>query len=274
MTKSKTILAGLGVVAALGVAAMPLASYAAPTVIGNVMLAVEVEPAIAMTIKGNNDSYTHGTNPGSTTDGVDNLYDNGSTGGNTGAVDNKTVSTAASTEKTSGESPNTTHVGYEATGTSSSYAHLLPNSAVTGDRGTNNATNDFGSTITVYTNSKSGYTVTLQDADDDASLVSTTDTNDTIPTGTTIAAGTSGWAFKGGKSSSVSNDVYTFTDRSAWTAIPDTTETEVVVYGSNSDTYADETHGDQFIINYGVSTSSDQATGLYTDTIVYTATTK
>lgn len=59
MSKSKTILAGLGVVAALGVAALSLSSYAAITpasVAGNVDLYVEVQPAIAITIAGNNDA--------------------------------------------------------------------------------------------------------------------------------------------------------------------------------------------------------------------------
>ena len=82
MSKTTKIIAALGVVAGLGVAALPAFSYATSTVAGEVELSAEVNEAIAMTILGNGDGGTAGvdtyTPTGATTiDGhpVGTLYD-------------------------------------------------------------------------------------------------------------------------------------------------------------------------------------------------------
>ena len=56
MSKTTRIIAALGVVAGLGVAALPAFTYATETVTGDVEVDVEILPAIAMTISGNNDN--------------------------------------------------------------------------------------------------------------------------------------------------------------------------------------------------------------------------
>lgn len=215
MTKSKTILAGLGVVAALGVAALPLCSYASSTVAGEVELSVEVNEAIAMTILGNGDSGTAG---------VDTYTPTGAS-----TIDGHAVGTL-----------------YDSTDlqASSSTVSILPNSA-----DTTTAT----SAVTVYTNAAAGFTLSVKDADSTTALVHSTDNTATIPAGTTITAGTAAWGYKGG---SVTN----------FAAI---TATDASVYTQNAPTSGGQTIN----MTYGVSTSSDQKTGTYSDTIIYTATT-
>ena len=225
--KSTKIIAAAGVVAGLGVAALPAMTFAAAEVAGQVQLDVEVQPAIAMTIEGNNDA---------TLGGVD-TYSPDTAGVYIGSY------------STDGKTP------YDSTNlqTSGSSTSLLPNAKVDGAWG--QGENNFGSLITVYTNA-SGYTLTVQDADDDNALE---DGAKTIPAGTTISAGTSAWAFKGGSISS-------------YTAVPvDDGETNPVTVKTGSG--ATLLTGDATTVLYGVSTSANQATGNYTDTIVYTATT-
>ena len=132
------------------------------------------------------------------------------------------------------------------TGPSSSTVSLLPNAA-----NTTTAT----SAITVYTNA-SGYTLTVNDADNDTALKqSGSGTVPTIPALTQssdVAAGTSAWGYK-------------VSGGSAWLAVPALNETPADIAPAAS--------GTAINIVYGVSTSPSQATGTYTDTIVYTATT-
>ena len=233
MTKSKTILAGLGVVAALGTAALPLASYATETISGNVDLYVEVLPAIAMTIAGNNDG-------------------NSSYGSGNGAVDVFNPVTAASSSIDGHTTPATaTSVA------SSSYASILPNAVLNG-----NDDNGFKSTIKVYTNNASGYTLNVKDADNTLALTKVSST-ETIPAGTesegslSLTAGTAAWGYKIDTASA---------DGTGYKAI---TASDVQVKTKATPT----SNGEETKVYYGIATASDQATGVYTDTITYTATT-
>ena len=159
MSKTTKIIAALGVVAGLGVAALPAFTYAAENVTGDVEVQVEVVPAIAMTITGNNDAGTHATtsysvvaNPeGSPSinsyfersgDAGSYVYtastDDEVQGGKTyyvanaaisyAAVDNFNPSTAASSTIDGHNTPAAAVLG-----TSSSYISLLPKSVVIGD---------------------------------------------------------------------------------------------------------------------------------------------
>ena len=258
MTKSTKILAGLGVVAALGVSALPLCSYAdEASVSGNVLLAVEVEPAIAMTITGNNDDNSHYA-AGATATGVDVYSD---IEGNTyGKVDGHATdsSTGSATTSTAGEAPNTYTI-YNTAGTaiSSSYAKLVPNSVYIG-----NSTNNFASNITVYTNDASGYTLSVKDADSTLTLANS---GESIAAGTTIKAGTSAWGYAVDTVPTVGTGdhagEYTYT---AITAADVTVKTK---------TNGKTSGGEGTVVYYGVSTAADQAAGVYTDTITYTAVT-
>jgi len=218
MTKSKIILASLGVVAGLGTAALPLASYAAETVSGNVDLRVDVLPAIAMTISGNNDDNAHG-------------------GSGNGAVDVFNPVEAASSDIDGHTTP-----AAATTVASSSWMSILPNAIGT-----------MTSTVTVYTNNASGYTLTVADADANTNLVNG---DYSIPAAAAPAAGTAGWSIEGGslaKSAIAASDA----------ANPLTVKT----------TAAKTSGGDATTMTYTVSTDEDQATGTYVDTITYTATT-
>ena len=224
MSKAKIAIATLGTVASLGVAALPLTSFAAETVSGNVLLAVEVEPAIAMTIEGNND-------------------------GNSSYA---ASATGVSTYTPSALSTNDDFDGYDAAaGTaydssnlqlSSSYVALLPNATATAT-----------STVTVYTNSTSGYTLAVKDADSTTALTNQSDATKTIPASATTTAGTAGWSIAGGTLAA-----------SAITAADQTVK----------QTNAATSGGDATTMTYTIATDTDQATGVYTDTITYTATTR
>ena len=126
--------------------------------------------------------------------------------------------------------------------TSSSTVSLLPNAA-----DTTTAT----SAITVYTNAAGGYNLSVKDADNTTALTHTDGTS-TIPAGSTISAGTAAWGYKVGDGN--------------FTAI---TASDVQI-----DTHSGPTSGGNTTnVTYGVSTASDQKTGTYSDTIIYTATT-
>ena len=214
--KSTKIIAAAGVVAGLGVAALPAMTFATSTVAGEVTLSAEINEAIAMTILGNGDGSTAG---------VDTYTPTGAT-----TIDGHPVGTLYNPE---------------ALQNSSSTVSLLPNAA-----DTTTAT----SAVTVYTNAAGGYTLSVKDADSVTALTRTGEgTQPTIPAGTTITAGTSAWGYKGG---SVTN----FAAISA---------TDATVYTQSAPTSGGQTTN----MTYGVSTASDQATGTYTDTIIYTATT-
>ena len=249
MSKSKTIIAGLGVVAALGTAALPLTSFAATkaAVTGNVDLYVEVLPAIAMTITGNNDAATqlYVTDP--VTAGIDVYSD--AEGNAVGSVENHPVSTANGTnaDVTSGSDTIKTTTS---TMKSSSYTSILPNHAVHGD-----SNNNFASTITVYTNNKAGYTLGI------SSVGALSNGTETIPATGTVGAGTSSWGYA--VDTPVSTDWASGDANYAYSDNSSIKQTAAVTGTSGSVTK----------VYYGVSTAPAQVTGVYTDTIIYTATT-
>lgn len=107
--------------------------------------------------------------------------------------------------------------------------------------------------ITVSTNDTDGYTLTVTDKDANTNLVNG---SATIPTGTSISAGTAAWAIKGGLLTN-------------WTAMVPNTETPLTV-AQNSTNVSNEISN----MTYGFSTAANQASGLYQDTITYTATVK
>ncbi len=225
--KSTKIIAAAGVVAGLGVAALPAMTFATSTVKGQVNLTAEVNEAIAMTIKGNVAAEA-------STPGVDVFTPTGAS-----TIDGHAVGTVYDADNLQA---------------SSSYVSLLPNAA-----DTTTATSE----IKVYTNAIGGFFLTVEDADSETSLVRTGATQsgdplayastDIIEANATITAGQNHWAYKGG---SVTN----------FAAI---TGTAATVYTQSAPTSG----GATINMTYGVSTSSDQSTGTYTDTIIYTATT-
>ncbi|MBR5620954.1 hypothetical protein IKW75_00505 [Candidatus Saccharibacteria bacterium] len=300
MSKTTKIIAALGVVAGLGVAALPAFTFAEgePSVTGDVEVVVEVEPAIAMTITGNNDNGEHyngasgtytytavsepaqGANPKTNgwyvRSGESEPYtytlatDETVQSGTTYYVRTSNTYNPVDSFNPSGIHDQTLDghpiPGTAITGTSSSYTAILPNGIVEGS-----ASNGFRSTITVYTNATNGYTLTLKDGDTDNSLKQSGTGAPTIPAVGTqspsnaIEAGSSAWGF------TVSSQHGTpITTPAAYAAVPISTATAASISSLDSKTDG----GDQTIVEYAVSTSGDQATGVYTDTIVYTATTK
>jgi len=125
MTKTTKIIAALGVVAGLGVASLPLSSYAADSasVSGTTQVNVNVTEAISMTITGTDSDSTTVDQYSGATSGTDNL---------TGQTINA--------------------------GTASSSIEIAPNAIKEGTADT------FASKVTVYTNDASGYTLTVQGA--------------------------------------------------------------------------------------------------------------
>ena len=240
MSKSTKIIAALGVVAGLGVAALPAFTYATETVSGTVDVYVEIPEAIAMTIVGNNDGGS-APYPTPATTGVD-VFASGSA--TTGTVDGHTTTTTSTS--------------------SSSYVELSQNQA---------DTTTALSTITVYTNAAHGYTLSVQ-ASGDGSLVNQSNSAYTIAplttAGTAPAAGDGEWGFKLTASAATSPDAAgnVVTGYSNWSAVPHSSAT-VIAYEDVA-----TSGGTEYVANYGVGTKADQAAGIYKNTLTYTATTK
>ena len=287
MSKTTKIIAALGIVAGLGVAALPAFTFAVEPVTGDVEVQVEVQPAIAMTIEGNNDNGNHKakafkqeTVTVGETD-VEGMYEyNAATGEyfiteDTKAEDGKTYF-SPDYHQVSNYSPNTlaadTHIGNYVVsgtpvlGTSSSYIAMLPASVVNGAwSDTPSAENNFASKITVYTNNTSGYTLAVADKDSDTDL-DRLDGQANIPTGTPaqeattfdLAAGTAAWGYKVNPQTTASTGYSPM--------VPSTSAATIKADG------AAVSAGETTIVTYGVATGNAQATGIYADTIVYTAT--
>ncbi len=271
MSKTTKIIAALGVVAGLGVAALPAFTFAVgPSVSGDVDLYVEVQPAIAMTITGNNDDRSlYGTPTYSEVevevgDSVVGYY----TRGGTGTEQDPYVYTAATGSAVAGETyyqrvvgsvdvfapaeaANTEIDGHltpaeQKIGPSSSYMALLPNQMGT-----------MTSTVTVYTNNTAGYKLTVTDEDTVTDLAKIGGTNaDIIPASATTAVGDEGWSIQGGL----------LVDKTAMVASD--AANPLVIKNTNAKT----SDGDATTMTYTVATAADQATGVYADTITYTAT--
>lgn len=268
MSKSTKIIAALGVVAGLGVAALPMATYADQTgdpvverVAGDVDVVVEVQDAIAMTIVGNNDDSSHyGTMDDPETSGVDE-----STYGQVKVKSPSAVNKIGTTVLDDFQYYDATTAAANIKA-SSSYAALLPNAVVAGLGGSGTGANGFMSTITVYTNATAGYNLTLKDADATTALTQqvVSGTADTIPatSATTLTAGTAAWGYR-----VVDAEDATSGD---WLAVPASTATTAAAINSSATA---TTGGDTTYVQYGVATRADQKTGIYKDTITYTATT-
>ncbi|MBR5620924.1 hypothetical protein IKW75_00320 [Candidatus Saccharibacteria bacterium] len=131
---------------------------------------------------------------------------------------------------------------------------LLPSSADTSSMYTD---------IYVTTNSGRGYVLTLADADTNASLRLPNDTDTIAPISSLPVGGTNpGWAIHIAGDQSGDVDV--------WRAMPISTGTPITVksYSATRETVT----RDKSTVTYGVATSSSQGSGLYTDTVTYTAT--
>ncbi len=296
MSKTTKIVAALGIVAGLGVAALPSFTYATQvpqTITGDVDVIVEVQPAIAMTITGNNDNGAQATTVSYTA--VADPTGNPSESGyyeRTGDAGSYIYTASTDTEVASGKTYYTqdaaksyapvanfapsgiadqTLDGYSVPatatlGTSSSYTEVLPNATVTGA-----ASNGFRSTITVYTNAAGGYTLTLKDKDTDNALTNVNGATIPATSATSLTAGTAAWGYKvfstGGNHEGAGA---TETGDTDWLAVPISTGTAATIRTKDTKTSG----GDQTIVDYGAATAADQATGIYGDVIVYTATTR
>ena len=171
--KSTKIIAAAGVVAGLGVAALPAMTFATAEVKGKVNITADVQDAIAMTIKGNGD--------GATTP-VD-VYNPTGANQNINGHDTTSATPYAGTE---------TEAQLQA---SSSTLSILPNSE--------NLT-EATSQIKVWTNAIAGYHLSITAGADGVDLVRTGATatagsyasEDKIEANATISAGTNHWGYK------------------------------------------------------------------------------
>ncbi|MBR5408895.1 hypothetical protein IK112_03075 [Candidatus Saccharibacteria bacterium] len=278
MSKSTKIIAALGVVAGLGVAALPMATFATYTpksVSADADIYVEIPEAIAMTITGNNDNNGHVAG-GYTSTGADvfNPID-----GSIPSVDTHAFPQTCEDDDSNPDTPDV--CTYAPVTASSSWTQLTQNSKVDGD-----GTNGFKSDVTVYTNAVGGYDLTIASTnltpESTASyktyLEHQEDATKQIAAGTTISAGTSNWAYKVATlaKTAAENNGSTTADAATgnYTAI---TTSAVTIDGINTNTGstgAAQAHGRTATVYYGVSTAADQAAGLYKTSVTYTATTK
>ena len=127
-------------------------------------------------------------------------------------------------------------------------------------------------TATIKTNSKSGYSLKLADADASNDLMSG---SDTIPAGTP-AKGKSAWGFMmGGVTvNTADGNSNTAAAVSSYIEVP-VNGSEVEIVNSGKPTLVDATDvnksGDTAVITFGASVSSAQAAGTYSDVVVVTA---
>ncbi|MBQ3305881.1 hypothetical protein IJH02_00365 [Candidatus Saccharibacteria bacterium] len=230
------ILAALGVVAGLGAASIPVASYAAD-VSGNVEIETEIEPSLAMRIHSNADQTCSG-DPEVCTDtygfvGYNPASAQGS--GDTAATASGVASQATGLTLSSNQADSTT---------------LYSNISVRSNTGR--------------------FKVEVQDSDDDtamrnesgsttagqfipAGVTTTTENGDTV-----ITPSVAGWALKGG-------------DVANWTAITASTGTPITIKASGTNATAALAYSDNITVNYGVASGLTK-TDTYFDTITYTAT--
>lgn len=238
MSKTTKIIAALGVVAGLGVAALPAFTYATATISEDVDLVVEVPSAIAIEISGNNDSGDYnavaGVNPSD-----------------------------AELKNTDG------NVITAITGTSSSKAVILPNAIVEGGTSTGQEPT-FKSTIKVTTNATGGYNLAVK-ATTSTSLTSGSDTIPAIAAASaSFTQGTAAWGVRtaadysstdtGATPAAIKND--------KWYPVELTDQTIRTAKASASG-YTQEVSD----VYYGVATDDAQPTGTYKTNLTYTATT-
>lgn len=277
MSKTTKIIAALGVVSGLGVAAMPALTFADGTsVSGNVKVEVEIEPAIAMRIHSNNDVAYNAVTP---EDG-----DNPSEKGwyeKDGDVYTLSTDTEVNADKTyyAQDSDAYGFIGYEpeSAKASSDAAAVAGPSLATGLQLSANQADltTLWSNIEVRSNTGK-FKIELIDADDDTSLnlaTPSTTANEFIPAqaGEPVAA-TAGWAVKGGdiadwskmpKNASADYDAETSTGTPA--------EAALVVLAAGTNGTSPLQYSAATKVNYGVASGLTK-TGVYSDIITYTAT--
>ena len=275
MSKTTKIIAALGVVAGIGVASLPLASYAEgeTSVSGNVRIEVEISPAIAMRIHSNADDYTYSE---VTPEGTENPSEEGwyvESDGVYSLTEDTTVQ-AGTTYYTRGGSYYG-FIGYnpadaqgptdEAPVAGPSLATGLQLSANQADEAT------LFSNIEVRSNT-GAFKLELADADTDTSLNLATPsltTNEYIPAGVTTKTDASdnvvidgtvaGWAIKGG-------------DITSWTAVPASdAATPLTILASGTNATSPLAYSAATTVNYGVASGLTK-TGVYSDIVTYTAT--
>ncbi|MBQ6355274.1 hypothetical protein IJJ18_02560 [Candidatus Saccharibacteria bacterium] len=230
-TTKKTIVT-TGIVAGLGLAAIPLAASFAAGADGAVQLNAEVATAIAMKIQSPNDTNPDCIAQSGVTYGVVNRYatSNGSEGSK--QVDTFDGTTGGADEVN--------------TNTSCAKSIMTPNTY----------TSTY-SDITVYTNSPSGYAVSLQTSQ--PNLVNVSDNTKNIPAGVLtesngeVAGGQNVWSYK------TDNGIVT-----SWTAAS-STDTTIKSYDQET------SGGEATRVTYGVSAGATP-TGTYATNLTYTAT--
>lgn len=126
---------------------------------------------------------------------------------------------------------------------------LLPNSTDNSSMYTN---------IYVSTNSGDGYMLTLKDSDNNTNLQTTSGSTIATIASEPLGGTNPGWAIL-------------VDGESSWQAMPAGSSTAIVVKNYTPNPKATVTD-DMSKVTYGVATSSDQDTGVYSDTVVYTAT--
>lgn len=237
MSKTTKVIAALGVVAGLGVAALPAFTYATQSVNGSADIYAQVDPAIAMSITGNNDDNSH----------VSNSY---------GAAKAKAPNTITALDNLSSSDLANFSDGTAAV-TSSSWINLLPNASAHGSD-----SNGFKSTITVYTND-TGYTLSISGTGTSGALGDMvnqrTGSSASIAATGVVKAGTAGWGY--------AVDTAVTEDASG------STPNYAVAAADIKDGTGPTSGGDPTVVYYGVSSDPDQETGLYKATVTYTAVT-
>lgn len=251
MSKTTKIIAALGVVAGLGVAALPAFTFAAQ-VDGNVDIYVKVEPAIAMVITGNNDDPNEAGNA--------HLHQPTESGTDPHGVE----------QRTSGGTGTTMFgVQHNALVSSSKIAALYP--------GTYAST---ASNVTVYTNNPSGYTLSVGLPNYGEGATGALRTDDSTPatiahnsTSFSETGGLGKWALKSNLSAE-STEATTHNDiTTGWTDVESAAKVLRHTDEPTSGTYPTQGSGSTTVVTYGVSAAADQATGVYKTTLKYTATT-
>ena len=128
--------------------------------------------------------------------------------------------------------------------------------------------------VSVSTNNSTGYNLTLADGDATTSLVSggnnITAASGTFASPAALAAGKWGFAIAGGTGFDASYTAQSSAaiDTSKWAGMP-ATGSAVTLKSTTTTATADPT-----TVWYGVAANTSQATGTYTDSVTYTATTK
>lgn len=233
MSKMKNIALGLGVIAGLGVSILPLSAYADEGDYPQVSKDLQVNLVVNDVIGMTIKSYS-----------------------GTPVALNGTTDCFTDEEAAAGYSCSTT-------GEQKVHTNILPGQV-------DNTT--MYSDIFVSTNSTSGYTLKLIDADEVTNLTSA-EGNIIATIGSEPATNNPGWAVYTTDTTATSND---------WQAMPNNTSaTDASIVAGTPITVANYTPATPVVTNerqstvhYGVAATAAQATGEYTDLVMYTATVK